>query len=249
MRIAPHMRRSANAAPSPCERASRTKSAGRALAEIEVVALQLQRRVDVLGIEVGPVREQHDVLALRDMALAVARIDDDRAVQADLFLKARVRVIPVRSRLIHLEAIFERRAGRDAGEADAGHAVHVGGHDEPVPVQRCRGAQPVRDADRDRVAFAKAQRRSGHLPVDGDRRPARARVVHRQFVDRQVELRAAQYRARRISAPRVAFQRAAPSTNAAPAKPCMKRRREIIGSSASAAAFRKSTATAPPCRS
>ena len=72
------------------------------------------------GIVVGPVGQQHDVLAIGARgARRRARSIDDRAVQPDLFLEARVRVIPVRAGLVHLEAIGERRARRDAIEADS----------------------------------------------------------------------------------------------------------------------------------
>ena len=154
------MRRSATRGRETLSRARRRrKSADGALAEVVVVALPLERGVDVLRIVIGPVGQQQRVLAVGGVALAAAALDDDRAVQPDLFLEARVRVVPVGAGLVHLEAVGERGARRDAVERQPRHAVHVRRQDEAVPVDRGALAQAVSDADGDRVALAHAQQR------------------------------------------------------------------------------------------
>ena len=130
--------------------------ADRALVEVVVVALLLERREDPLRIDVGPIGQQHHVLAVCMLPLAAARLDDDGTVQPGLFLEARVRVIPVSAVLVHLEAIDVTAAARDAVEADPRHAVHVRGHDHAVPVNRAAHSQPIGNAQRDRVALAPA---------------------------------------------------------------------------------------------
>ena len=185
------MRRDASAAFDALLAHVAQEIAGRRLAEVVVVALLLQRRVDALGIGVGPVRQQHDVLAIGRKTLAVARLDDDRAVQADLFLKPRMAVIPVRAGLVHREAVRVRLARRDAHEAQARHAVHVGRQDDAVPVDRASHRQRVADAQRHRVALAPAQQRRRQLAVDDRRATHRAGEIDRHLADRQIELAAA----------------------------------------------------------
>jgi hypothetical protein len=114
------------------------KIARRRLGEVVVVALFLQRRKDVFGICVAPVRQQDDVIAIGAMRVAVARLDDDGAVQASLLLKARVAVVPVSARLVCAEAIRIGRSRRNAHEAQARHSVHVGRQHDAVPVNRTR---------------------------------------------------------------------------------------------------------------
>ena len=196
MRIAPHMRRSASVAAESLRRARRaTKSAGGALAEVVVVALPLQRR-DRCARDPG---RSSRTAARRARGRAAWRSPsrgsiDDRAVQADLFLEARVRVIPVRAGLVHLEAIGERRARRDAVEADS-PARH------PCPRARSGRASGSRSCSRSlfvtRIVTVSPWRMrsvgAGHLAVDGDGRATRAGEVDRQLVDREIELRAAQH--------------------------------------------------------
>src|SRR6187549_2469909 len=112
------------------------------------------------------------MLAIGGVPFTVTRLDDDGAVKSELFLKAGVRVIPIGARLVHAESIGEGRAWRDSMKADAWHAIHIRGHDQSVPMNGSRGRKCVLDADRDFLAFAKAQLRPGKLPVH-DRRHAR----------------------------------------------------------------------------
>src|SRR5690606_17009529 len=78
---------------------------GGALAEVVIVALLLQHRIDALGVQIGPVTEQNHIVTLSAMALPIARRDDDRPIQARLLLEARMRVIPVSAGLVDLEAV------------------------------------------------------------------------------------------------------------------------------------------------
>src|SRR6185312_190212 len=104
------------------------------LAVVVVLALQLQQPIDVLGIRIGPVREQHDVLAIRGVPLPASRLDHYRSVESDLLLEARMTVVPVAAGLIHTEAVNEGLAGRNAREAQPWNAVHVGRDDHSMPV-------------------------------------------------------------------------------------------------------------------
>ena len=150
----------------------------RALAEVVVVALPLERGVDVFGIVIGPVGQQQCVFAVGAVAFAAAPLDDDGAVQADLLLEPRMRVVPVGAGLVDLEAVGKRGAGRDAVERQPRHAIHVRRQDEAMPVDRRGLAQVVSDADGDHVALAHAQQRRGHLAIHGHGAPRGAGVVH-----------------------------------------------------------------------
>ena len=74
------------------------------------------------------------MIAIRGKSLSAARLDHDWTVEPGLFLKTKVRVIPVRAVLIHLEVILVGFTGRNAIETQARHAIHVGGNDHAVPV-------------------------------------------------------------------------------------------------------------------
>ena len=120
-------------------------------------------------------------------------------------------MVPEGAALLDLEAVGEGLAGRNAGKADPGHAVHLVGQDDPVPVDGGRLAQSVGDTNRDFVALAPAQRRGRNRPVDGGRHAGRAREVHRQLGDFEAEFGAAQHRragagGRRLGRPRVSTQ-------------------------------------------
>ena len=110
------MRQSAKALSQPCLRASRKEVARGALAEVVVVAVSLERGVDVLGILVGPVRQQQHVIAIGGVTFTSTPVDDESAIQAHLFLEAGMRVVPVGAVLVHLVAIGERGARCNAIE-------------------------------------------------------------------------------------------------------------------------------------
>ena len=139
----------------------------RALAEVVVVGLVLELVLDALGILVGPVAEEHDVVSVRLDQVTAARLDDQRAVDPLLLLVAHMAVVPVSAALQHREAVGEGLARLDAREFQAGHSVHVVGQDDAVPVHARHLGQFVADVDGDDVALAPAQHRPGHAAVDG----------------------------------------------------------------------------------
>src|SRR3546814_19031041 len=83
----------------------------------------------------GPVGQDDHMLAVGGDRTGINRIDDDRAVMADLLLEPRMAVIPVGAVLADWELVGEGGPWLDAREADAGHAVHVERQDEAVPVR------------------------------------------------------------------------------------------------------------------
>src|SRR3546814_10128389 len=81
---------------------------------------------------------------------------------ADLFLQPRMTVIPIGARLPDRKFIGEGLARRDAGETDAGHAVHVKRQDQPVPVDRTiLVRQPVGDVIAPLRPFLQLHERAG----------------------------------------------------------------------------------------
>jgi hypothetical protein len=78
-------------------------------------------------------------------------------------------------------------------KAQPGHAVHIGGQQDAVPVdRRVFVAETVRDAQRHDVAFAPPQRRGRQRAVHGQRGARRPGDVHGQLADPQIEVRPAQ---------------------------------------------------------
>ena len=66
--------------------------------------------------------------------VGLGRLDDDGGVMPLGLLQARVAVVPVGARLDDRELVDEGLAGPDAGEADAGHPVHLEWHEQTVPM-------------------------------------------------------------------------------------------------------------------
>jgi hypothetical protein len=166
--------------------------AERAVVVVEVAGLAFEQPVELERIAIGPVGQQHDVLAVVTKRLGLRRIDDDGAVDARLLLEAGVRVIPVRAALPRVEAVGERLAGRYAVKAHARHPVHVRRQQDAVPMNRRVGGERVVHAQDDGVAFAEAQHRSRQRAVH-DRADGRAAgQIHGRLGDRKVELVATQ---------------------------------------------------------
>ena len=168
------------------------------LRQVVVVRHLLQPREQGGRVEVRPVGQQHDVVAVVGERLGLDGVDHERAVQARLFLERRMAVVPVRARLADVKTVVIGLAAVDAVEAQAGHAVHVRGQQDAVPVDRGLvpvdrpGRQVVRDPQVDRRAFAPAQDRCRERAVDDDRRPDGAGEVDWHFADGQVEAGAGQ---------------------------------------------------------
>ncbi|CAJ0737398.1 hypothetical protein R77592_04311 [Ralstonia mannitolilytica] len=106
----------------------------RRLVVVVVVALRLELGEDAHRIFVGPVRQQHAVIAVGPDRVTAGGIDDEGAIDPGHLLEARMRVVPVAAALSHLEAVGKGLAGRNAVEADARYAIHLERQDNAVPV-------------------------------------------------------------------------------------------------------------------
>src|SRR3546814_2478902 len=82
------------------------------------------------------IRQNDDMLTVIGDRFGVRGVDDDRPIMAELFLKARVAVIPIGPRLDDRKFVDEGRSGPDPWKADARNPVHLEGQDQPVPVDR-----------------------------------------------------------------------------------------------------------------
>ena len=167
--------------------------AHRTLPEVVVVRLLLELREDSLGVLVGPVRQHHDVLAVVLERLGLARLDHQRTVDAQLLLKRGVAVVPVRAALPHRKAVGVALARMDSVEAEARHAVHVGGQQDAVPVNGRLFVQGVGHSQRHRVALSPSQQRAWQRSVDRQGRSGAAGDVGGRGPDPQIELGPAQY--------------------------------------------------------
>src|SRR3546814_9484603 len=110
-------------------------------------ALLLELAHHLVRMKEGPVGQDDHMLAVGGDRIGINRIDDDRAVMADLLLEPRMAVIPVGAVLDDWELVGEGGPWLDAREADAGHAVHVERQDEAVPVDGRVLIERVLDVD------------------------------------------------------------------------------------------------------
>ncbi len=105
---------------------------------VVVVALRhFQIAEHVVGRIKGPVGEDHNVFAIVGHRFRLGRINDNRPIMAQLFLKARVAVVPVGAVLFDRKTVLKRFAGHDAGKADARNAVHLVRQNQTMPVNGC----------------------------------------------------------------------------------------------------------------
>ena len=118
----------------------------RSLMEVVVIRLLLELGFYALRVLVGPIREHDHVVAIVLKWLRILRIDHERTIHTGLLLQRRVAVIPVSSVLLYFEAIGIGLAGVDSVETQSWHAVHVGRHDNPVPVNRSLIGHTIRNA-------------------------------------------------------------------------------------------------------
>ncbi|MNM52373.1 hypothetical protein D3C81_634510 [compost metagenome] len=158
-----------------------------AFVEVVVIGLFFQRLHQADRVFVGPVAEHHHVVAVVLERLRVLGVDHQRAVDAGLFLKPRMAVIPVGAVLAHGELVDVHAARLDALEAQPRHAVHVGRQQDAVPVNGGAVLESVAHPQRYRVAFTPAQQWAGDAAVDGHRGAWAAAEVDRGFADEQVE--------------------------------------------------------------
>ncbi len=160
---------------------------------VVIVRLLLQLGQNPRRVFIRPVGEHHHVVAFVAVGLGLQRIDDQRAVHAQLFLEAGMAVVPVRTMLFYLEAVFVQAIRSDTGEAEAWHAVHVGRQQDAVPVNRGVYRQAVTHTQGHGVAFAPAQQRARDRAVDGHGGALFTGKVDVQCVDGQIELGTGQY--------------------------------------------------------
>ena len=174
--------------------------ADRELGEVVVVRCLFEPREQIRGVQIGPVRQQYDVVAVVGEGLWLQRIDHYRAVNAGLFLEPGMAVVPVSTVLDHVETVRIRFTAIDAVETQAGHAIHVGRQQDAVPVDRGLvavdrvGRQFVGYPQIDRVALAPAQQWCRHRSIHGNAGTGGASEVQRCFADREVEFGACQHR-------------------------------------------------------
>src|SRR5260370_31593340 len=63
-----------------------------ALTKVEIVTLALESSENVLGVEIRPLRQQHDVFAIGAVPLATPRLDHHGAIEPCLLLEPRMTV-------------------------------------------------------------------------------------------------------------------------------------------------------------
>ena len=123
---------------------------------------------DALGRLIEPIgHEDGDVLVV-----VVGRpglFDDVRPAESLLFLQAVVRVVPVGPGLNDRVFDEDRLPRSDRILCDLGHAVHVVGHEQAVPVHGARDLHGVVHKHSEHVAFGVANLGAGIGPVDEDR--------------------------------------------------------------------------------
>ena len=82
MRMRAQSRRSASVGREAVALRVARKVAERAFLEVEVVGVALEQPIQRERISIGPIRQQHHVLAVVRERLGLARLDDERAVKA-----------------------------------------------------------------------------------------------------------------------------------------------------------------------
>lgn len=95
-------------------------------------------------------------------------------------------MVPVGAVLPHAVPVGEGFAGTDAWKADTRHAIHVGGQQNAVPVDRGVLVESVGHPQRHRLALAKAQDRSGYGAIDCDGGAAPAAELKRSAGNDQI---------------------------------------------------------------
>src|SRR3546814_10935220 len=90
-------------------------------------------------------------------------------IVAELFLQARMTVIPVGPRLDDRKFVDEFRTRLDSGEADARHAVHLERQDQDVPMDRTVLVEVIYDGELRSLSSLEAYQRRRHCAVDSNR--------------------------------------------------------------------------------
>src|SRR5687768_10061924 len=102
--------------------------------KVVVVRLFLELCEHAIRLFVSPIAQENDVLSVVREWLGLPRIDHERPVDALLFLKPGVTVVPIRPALANIESVCVSLARADAMKAEARHAIHVRGQQNAVPV-------------------------------------------------------------------------------------------------------------------
>src|SRR3546814_17654041 len=100
---------------------------------VVIVALHFQLGEHAHGIFVRPIRELNHILAVCPNWVALSRLNHNGADHPRRFLHTRVRVIPLRTVLLALEAVGERLPWRNTGETDPCQPALRKGQRKPGP--------------------------------------------------------------------------------------------------------------------
>ena len=147
------------------------------------------------------------MLAIINGPCAFGGLNNECAVVAELFLEARVTVVPVGAGLIHGKPILECLARTDAREAQPRDAVHLRRQDDAVPVDRGVFGESVVHADDRLISLAEAQHGARHGTVDCHGARATAIYANSRLGDREVVLAHAIWRGGEWSEPGIKRRR------------------------------------------
>ena len=136
---------------------------------VEEAALLLEALEDQVRVELAPVAEHDDMLAVIGDGIGLGGIQDEGAVMAFLLLQPRMAVIPVGAGLDDRELVDKGLARPDAREAHAGHAVHLEREDHAVPVDARVLLKAVGHLDPHILSFAQPDERCRQGAVHHDR--------------------------------------------------------------------------------
>ena len=84
---------------------------------------------------VGPIRKDENIIAIGLHRLPSFWSDDDGSINAPLFLKSGMGVIPIRSGMGELETELSGGSRFDGWSGKIGHAIHAIGNEQAVPMQ------------------------------------------------------------------------------------------------------------------
>src|SRR5215470_2227880 len=94
---------------------------------------------------------------------------------------------PIGATLLDWKAICESFPGLDPREAHAGHAVHVWGEKQSVPVNRRIFFQTVRDPQRRLLTFFQPNHWTRDCSIDRHRHPGSSVEVEHLLADGQID--------------------------------------------------------------
>ncbi len=117
----------------------------------------------------APIRQDDYMLPFGLHRVAPGGIYDDRPIMSDRLLHARMAVIPIGAGLPHGKFIGKGLTRSNAGEADAGNAIHLERQDQTMPVDRRVFLQMVGDREADILPLLQPDERRGQRAVDHHR--------------------------------------------------------------------------------